>query len=743
MELRLLIRQNPIVNVLNQQIYYDGLSPTSLQGVVGTLPVQRQWPTYNNFIDATEDCSDLFKMQLQWSEQKDNEGSSIPGSNQVKKGVAGTITIEGESYRLIKKWLIDDISAPFNQVEVKIQDVGCGYYEGYLIKSKDLSFCESGFCSFDLNIKQKDNALDCIKKTLINDNWQGWFQKAPLNGKKHPRFSYCVEQRPNGMMIALWYVMGQVMGPVVLILFGISLALNALIFAINGLIAALNSLGFNIGFLQPLNPLAVFDSFNMFFIETAGCGREHPAPLIRDYITNVCDKCGIGYDPVTAPIFFAQNINIETSDPNRGSGGIINVPNPHYNACYLLPSLKKGIRRVKSINLLTTSLFNTTEFWIPENEPNLALDQFLDQLKPLYNAEWRIKNGMLYFWRKDWFKDGSYLYDFSTNGADRAKILEGICFETNDIKQAATCYGLYQSDSVDDNEAGGGMGNGQTNGIVSFVNNSPNTLASSLIDNNPSFDGILDKTTRFGATKFNLDGASTCYYYDAMQQLANSGLLNLTVLIQVALIKNSFAQYADYALLMQSDLSALPKVLIWDGQDYLNAKAVKPKAAWDGIAPQPMPDINPIYNITPELWKQRHAPETFVLGSGLTLGPSPNGRYFVGNFFNAPIADSPALLVNYPMYFEPYYYDTMWDWFHWIDDPRKNPTLNQSWRVKLPYCCEDAQKLGILNNAEGIELGRRVKGTNGYYPDMKIEDILVSFDNEDTYGKYIQLSGTL
>ena len=86
MELKVWARQLPIVNLFGQQIYYDGLSPASLQGVVGSLPLNRQWPQYNNFIDITSDCSDLFKLSLEWSEQRDSEGYLLPGSNQLKKG---------------------------------------------------------------------------------------------------------------------------------------------------------------------------------------------------------------------------------------------------------------------------------------------------------------------------------------------------------------------------------------------------------------------------------------------------------------------------------------------------------------------------------------------------------------------------------------------------------------------------------------------------------------------------------
>lgn len=732
------IRQLPIYNKLNQQIYYAGTGPYNLVATVGTLPSARQFPTYPNWIDATNNVSDLTKLKITWTEQRDNTGTVVPGANQIKKTASGTLKVTGESYQLFKQWLADDVSAALNSVEVKLEDTSCGFYEGLVVKPSDIQWCEDKECEFSVTLKQKDELMSCIKKTFIADNWQGWFPKdgKPLNGKKHPRFAYCKEQRPNGMMIALWYMMGQVMAPIAGIMFGVVLLLNGLIFAINGIIIAINTIpGVNVSLINFVSPTAVFDSFNIYFVETAGCGREHPAPLIRDYITNVCDKCGIQVDAITAPIFFAPTITIETSDVNRvgSNNGVITATNPHYNATYFYPQVKRGIRRFESVNILGASPANNTEFWIDENAPLLTLDLFLDQLKGLYNAEWRVKNGKLYFWRKDWFLDGGYIYDFTQKSSDRLKILEGLCFEPSEVKYPAICHGIYATDASDMNESGGSNGAGQMNGILSFGNT----------NDNPNFEGILDKSVQFGATKFNLDGASGCYYYDALQQLANAGLLNLTTLFQAGTIARAMHDYGDYALLMQGETCALPKVIIWNGLDYTNARALTLKAPWPGASSYPTPDPNPVYNTAMEQWQVRHEPITKVLGSALTLSPNPPGIYYVANFFGAPVIQNPAELLNYPMYFEPFYYDTLWDWFHWIDDPLRNPVMNFNWRVKIKLCCDDLHTCQVLNDASGIVLGNKVKLPFQYYKDGKIREITVSYDTKDTYGQYIELSGTL
>ena len=98
------------------------------------------------------------------------------------------------------------------------------------------------------------------------------------------------------------------------------------------------------------------------------------------------------------------------------------------------------------------------------------------------------------------------------------------------------------------------------NGYVSFGS----------IDTDPLLDGVMDKTVQMGATKFRLDGASTDYLFDAMQQVVNTTLITGSVWTP-SLIKsvNDYVErYADYALLLKQETAVLPKILIWDGGLY-------------------------------------------------------------------------------------------------------------------------------------------------------------------------------
>lgn len=735
--LRIYIKQAIQYNIIGQPIIYNGANPQVLQPVInGTLAANRQWQNYGQYVDVTDYVSDLTQLRLTWTTEIDTQGVNVPGAFQTKKSASGTLTFETTAYRLLKQWLVNDVSAPLNAVSVKIEDIGCGTYEDYMIKASDLRWCEEedniNTCIFDVTLKQNEEPMACLQRTMIADNWQGWF--TAQGTKKHPRFSYCNEQRPNGMMVMVWFMMANILGPTLLFMIPLILLLNGIIFIINIIIGTVNFIISIISgnpiskvkwdALPYINPKGYLNAQAQYFVESAGCGREHPAPLIRDYILNVCDKCKIAVDATTAPIFFAESFPIQTSDR-----GVINTLNHHYTACYFNAPIERGVRRFESLSI--SSAKDTVSWYIPDNQPLHTLDTFLDELKLLYNAEWRLRtiNGKptLFFQRKDFFLDGSYLLDFA-KPEDRNKLLEGICFEWDEVKYPVYTEGLYALDPVDTcgNEAQRFM-----NAALSFDPSGTN----------PMFSGKLDKTTGFGATKFRLDGASEDYLYDAFQIVVNSSFLIPFVSgFMFDFVGDYIKEYADYGLLLKDETCSLPKVLIWDGRSYDNAKAVRPFTGWpiDPANGPPMPSINGKYNSQP--WHQKHPPHTKVRGSGLTLPPNQPGYYLITDFFGAREIKQPVRLINYFMYFEPGYYDTMWDWFHWIDDPVHNPSLHQLWTCKMELCCDTLNQLGVFGGQD-IALNKKVKLPLQWYTDGRITEIEVNYSTEPPLGQHIILKG--
>lgn len=716
------------------------LNGTKLEYAAGTLPANRQLACYNKPTDITAFAGDLYKLKLVWTQDRSADGLATTGATNMRKAASGNITFEGDAYKYLKAWLIDDQSAAMNTLEIQIED-GCGTFIDWEVRASDISWCEGDMCSMDVSLKQKDPALTCIKNTWIADNHLGWFgdTKIPQNNKKHPRFSYCTEIRPNGMVVTVWFLMTQLMTMFMSMLTFIAPVVNSIIFTLKNIIYPIINLILGIlgkkkldrDRLQYIEFGEVRDAFVNFFTESGGCGREHPAPLIRDYIYNVCKKCGVDVNADSAPIFFSQTLPIETAADRQANRGVQLHPNPHYNACYFYAVSDKGVRRYDSSNIFSGAQKNTTDYWLPGNSPLLTLSEFLDQLKTLYNCEWRLENNTLVFKRKDHWQHTNTEFDFTHGSPDRDLLLEGICYEWDETKTPVYGRGIYAADPSD---VCGNNAVNQMNGLVSFGS----------IDTNPQLDGVMDKTVQFGATKFRLDGSSTDYLYDAMQQVVNTTLISgaLWTTPMMSTINTHFREFANYALLLKQETAVLPKVLIWDGQSFDNAKCVRPYKAsvsFGGSTPAPSKKYNP-NNI---FWQHRHEPETKVSGRKLVPPPQPFGAYEVRGLFGALVTFQEAMLVNYPMYFEPFYEGTLWDWFHWIDDANENPTMHQRFSLKLKLCCETMNKIKPYMDASSILLGQKVKLPLPYFNEGRITEIEVSYDVTTDVGPYIQLKGTV
>lgn len=743
MQLRIEFRQYQNINLQGVPIVYIGPDPLNLIATPGQSPI-------NIWQDMTNYVSNLDDIALTWTRDIDKNGEPVSGSFAPKKSASTSLITEGVAYQFLKNWLFDDVGAKWNAVEVRITDTSCpGKYEMYVVKSNQVQVCTIAECLFTVTLKQLDELYNCMANTPISDNWAGRFSKIPSNNKKHPRFSYCNEHRPNGLLTITWWLLAILETIFVPILFAISLIINAILAVVTVvatiiqiLIDAVNlipgvNISANINVPAFINPFDVGDAFKDIYLEASGCGREHPAPLIRDYIANVCDKCGVQYTPASIPLFFSEYIDYDAS-----SGFYSQVKNDYYNACYFYAPFRRGIRRFKSINLFSGGNMNTDEFYIPENAPLDSGINFLDKLGKTFNHRWTISNGLLTFKRKDQFVDytAAPLYDFSKGGPDENKIMEGVCMEWNGDLNPAYLTGLYSKDATDS------CGNevlGQVNGIVDFNQN----------ENNPNFIDALDITVPdFGAARFRLDGAATDYIYDTMQVVCNGQVFTASLVPLMKDLDSRLAEYANYVLLMKDESASLPKIIIWDGESYLNAKAIRTTVPVNnslvpnnGANPIPQPNNNyPEWiNGVPQInaWVDKHPAYTDVKGAALTSGSSEPGVYEVRDYFGSIIMHNAARLVNYPMYFEPHYQGGLWDRFFWIDDPRRKPRLGMDWYVRIPLCPEDIVKLKMLGTGADIKLGATVKLPLPWNNLGLITEITASYKPDDALGRYIELKG--
>lgn len=741
MELRIEVRKRQLYDLFGNPVMASGTNPGNITVIQGVIP-------NNNWIDITDDCNGIETFELTFTQRRNEVGelSNTPGVSFLDIAASSKITVTGDSYKFIKDWIYDSPTSLYNSFSVRITDVGVGVYEDFVIKRSDITYCENDVCEFSLAVKKENEVYDCIQKTLISDNHQGWFQEQPAGGKQYPRFSYCDEPKNNGGLIITWFLFFVVMvGGITSLLYPIIVIILAILHIIDAII--------NIGNIPSIpTPGAMNNAVAIMMFRSAGCDREHPAPFIRDYIKNVCDKCGVQVDETTCPVFFATHLTMSTS-----SGQLTNAWNPHYNATWFHPKYKAGIKRYGNLWENFTDIDpDTTTFFHPENAPKWALSDFLDILKHIYNHDWRIRydgNGKptLFFLRKDWFLNGQYIYNFQEGSPDRDKIVRGLCFEPEEITLPAAVDGIYYDDITDSTVAN-----------VTDAYNGKAYNFGELTDNNPMYKGVVTKKSDYvEATKFGLDGSDGDYIFDALNVSMNLGLwgwlipsalVNPIAIPQalgiVGAMVDFIKKYITHSIYLSEDTTAKGRIIIWDGNDMLNARALRDKTVQpipssnpsivtvnSSTLPEPVP--NPTYNTTP--FNILHPRNTKLRGVRVQY----QGDYIVEDFLGTDHIVEPCLLKNFPMYFNPGFKDTLWDWFWFIEDPRFTPRLGMRWTVDVESCAEDRKHLGVYSDTNiNLKLGYAIKLPNNFYLDGVIDEITIKYStDEQNPNRIITLTG--
>lgn len=538
MKLKLFMRKLQLYDEYQKPVWYSGLNPNSLNVVQGYLP-DNEWKDYSNFID------NLNEFSTSWKVRSTENTKSI---SNIEKSISNELQFIGEAFEFVKLWLIDHVASPLNGIEVKIEIENCGDIVDLIIKSDGISYCTDSYCNIDANLKQKDDFYTCIYSTLITDNHMGMF-----DGKyQHPRFSYCNEFRPTFLLSLLFQILG-VIG-IVWVIFGGILTLIKVALQVVLTVVRIITFGGAKKLRRAVNNIPdIKDMKNTFlelFVDLFGCGREHPAPLIRDYITNVCSKCGIKITQDSIPLFF-------------------NPDSDYYNLTWFSAETKKGVDK------------DSDNFWIPDNDPLLTLDMLLDKLKKVFNAKWFVKGGILYFDHVDKLENHDYVFDFI--GEDKKLIIDNICFSWNEVSKPAYMRVGYSVDPFDNLTSDSRR---RYNDIVEF--NKPI---------NPILSGYDDKTLiDFAPTRFRNDGIEKDYVSQTLNPLGQWGdflavlFTGPTFLVSKNEVKKRMDRYK-YSVIMQNNTTMLPRLIIWDGQ---TKKAAKPqrKYQYDHLLPSPNDKYN-------------------------------------------------------------------------------------------------------------------------------------------------------
>lgn len=448
------------------QLNWDGVTPWS-----GT--------DYTDFVDVTN-----FKKTI-----------SLNGENDPQKTVSAEIEVFSTAYTALKANLIDSASRYSNFYVILITDTDCGDVATYFkIEDKSLRWCDNGECRMQMTLVEYNTYLDCLYQTLLADNTSGEFQSYPTSGYVHPRFRYCDVVKPTFFYYYIIYFSSIVSAAIT--------AINIALFAVFSIITwVVNLLGGN---------WSVPSISYSFAEDILGCNRGHPAPLLRTYIDNVCNKCGLAATNTSIPILYADII--------------AGYDNPYYYSCLMTAYTKKGVD------------MDGGKDYIPNNQPSWTLYQLLSKLKVLFNARWTIYSGVVYFERKDLL--GELIYGstptIDLSGADAPYLLDSVCYEFNGRGKPKNIILKYGVDGTDK------IGNELLSRFNGFYEDT---------SGNKNYNETIEiNANEFGAAGFVLDGQDSAY--DAAFGLALSSIITGT-------------SY-EGCLKIMSDTFALPKVLIWN-----------------------------------------------------------------------------------------------------------------------------------------------------------------------------------
>lgn len=321
------------------------------------------------------------------------------------------ITLYGPAMRYVFDALIAS-EDPAAVVNIRVFDDCCDerrlIFRGR-VRAKNLEYCKQDGKICELTTTADDAGLAsdlerCLRGKLVNNNtpdFRGSGQSF-WNYDQHPKIPYCNDLRPG--VLRHFIVVGGILFGIILATLVLIIALLSLVaIIISAIISAVGALAALVGgngvdgdtnkiddTMKVINE--VFDLIGDLFRDTlpafmTGCGYEHVAPLVRDYIMNACQQCGqeVYGDPFA--VDFASSI-LNDSQSLYYSMALLYAPNEEGFAP------KDG---TQNDNITPSRL---TDFWT-RNSPQDAQygtgGALLDRMAELFNAEWVAEGQTLVF----------------------------------------------------------------------------------------------------------------------------------------------------------------------------------------------------------------------------------------------------------------------------------------------------------------------------------------------------------
>jgi hypothetical protein len=438
-------------------------------------------------------------------------------NGQTAKSFSSELTFYDDGYQILKTALIDDPNGFANEVPIEVWDDCCGTAQFVgVIKGDAIDWCEPD-CSISANAIETTPELNCVQSTILWDNWNGFLYQ------NRPAMRYCIDHRPAFIqLIILWvaFLLVYLVDIILIPLFIVLLPLFVIFFIVCSIVCALPGTDCtqddcNESDLSPWGAFQLIGDINAEIAEwVIPCGFYHPSALVRDYILNVCGKCGLTFQ-----------------------SSILNDPaSPYWNTVLWAAQVRKGFKKDETNFML-----------ISENLPVETLGSFLDNvLKPTFNADWRLYGNTLVFERKDFFQGTTTWIDaeqlLNNNMIEENKI----CFSWIDRERWAFARLEYQPDAQEylGNEAAP-----RFNDIVDWN-----------VPFNPAQSGQYTVSLPLSPVRTREDKIRQNFY--EYFENAAGGIVNW-------FFGGTLSDYSD-AMLLNDDTGFNYKLLIWDGQSMTN-----------------------------------------------------------------------------------------------------------------------------------------------------------------------------
>jgi hypothetical protein len=447
-------------------------------------------------------------------------------TGRTQKTYTNELKFYDDGFNIIYPILVSSPTGLNASINVEVWDDCCNtlIVNNFIIQGNAVDYCSNDcFVTCRLTRQDPDELIyECLENNKVNDNRNGYFNNFGI----FPQVAYCNELRPNWLMRYLI-----IQGLILVLTFKVSfpalqLTIALIIAQIFAICATLKTIQNIINSLSPGNPanfvpgicntilsdplqiFKIIDNFIEDLIQNfIGCGRKQPTVLYRQYIENACQICGI----------------------NQFNSSIFNNPSSEYwNALYFNAPVKPSTRNPQSI--------------IFDNLPSTTMFAWLTTASRDFNSNWWIKNGQLYFERRDYYLQSPPIYDAAAN-ASTGDILDGVCFKYSSKLQYQAININPTLDPLDD------VGNEDRDRYRRFVN----------YGSNPNWKGTQEVGLSFAPARFRNDGVEP----DVLSEFGRIGLINW-------FLKGQLTGTDNY-LLMSRGTAGVPKLLIWDGQSTTTA----------------------------------------------------------------------------------------------------------------------------------------------------------------------------